>query len=43
MEAKKINIDINPLTGPEVKKIVDDLYKLTPEMRSKLAAVLGAK
>jgi tripartite-type tricarboxylate transporter receptor subunit TctC len=42
-EAKKANLDINPLTGNEVKRIVDDLFKLTPAMRSKLATVLAAK
>jgi tripartite-type tricarboxylate transporter receptor subunit TctC len=40
-ETKKINIDINPLTGEEVKKIVDDLFKLPPPMVSKLAAMLA--
>ena len=29
-ETKKANLDINPLTGEEVKKIVDDLFKLKP-------------
>ena len=42
-EAKKANLDINPLTGEEVKKIVDDLFKLTPAMRTKLAAILAPK
>ena len=42
-EAKKANLDINPLTGNEVKKIVDDLFKLTPAMRGKLAAILAPK
>ena len=42
-EAKKANLDINPLTGNEVKRIVDDLFKLSPGMRSKLATVLAAK
>jgi tripartite-type tricarboxylate transporter receptor subunit TctC len=42
-EAKKINIDINPLTGEEVKKIIDDLFKLPPSMVSKLAAILAPK
>ena len=37
-EAKKANLDINPLNGEEVKKIVDDLFKLTPAMRTKLAS-----
>ena len=42
-EAKKANLDVNPLSGSEVKKIVDDLFKLTPAMRSKLATILAAK
>jgi tripartite-type tricarboxylate transporter receptor subunit TctC len=42
-EAKKATLDINPLNGNEVKKIVDDLFKLTPGMRSKLAAILTPK
>ena len=42
-EAKKSNLDINPLTGEEVKKLVDDLFKLPPAMRSKLSSVLAVK
>ena len=42
-EAKKANLDINPLTGNEVKRIVDDLFKLSPGMRNRLATVLAAK
>jgi tripartite-type tricarboxylate transporter receptor subunit TctC len=42
-EAKKANLDINPLDGTEVRKIVDDLFKLTPAMRSKLATLLTLK
>lgn len=42
-EARKATLDINPLTGEEVKKIVDGLFNLTPAMRSKLAALLAAK
>jgi len=42
-EAKKATLDINPLTGEEVKKIVDELFKLTPSMRTKLAGILAAK
>lgn len=42
-EAKKANLDINPLSGNEVKKIVDDLFKLTPAMRTKLATILTPK
>jgi tripartite-type tricarboxylate transporter receptor subunit TctC len=42
-EAKKSNLDINPLTGEEVKKLVDDLFKLPPAMKSKLTSVLAVK
>jgi tripartite-type tricarboxylate transporter receptor subunit TctC len=42
-EAKKGNLDINPLTGEAVKKLVDDLFKLPPATKSKLTSVLAAK
>jgi tripartite-type tricarboxylate transporter receptor subunit TctC len=42
-EAKKSNLDINPLTGEEVQKLVDDLFKLPPATKSKLTSVLAAK
>jgi tripartite-type tricarboxylate transporter receptor subunit TctC len=42
-EAKKGNLDINPLTGDEVKKLVDDLFKLPPATKAKLTIVLAAK
>jgi tripartite-type tricarboxylate transporter receptor subunit TctC len=42
-EAKKATLDINPLTGEEVKKIVDELFKLTPSTRTKLAGILAPK
>jgi tripartite-type tricarboxylate transporter receptor subunit TctC len=42
-EAKKANLDINPLTGDEVKKTVDDLFKLNPTVISKLANILAVK
>ncbi len=42
-EAKKANLDINPLSGNEVKKIVDDLFKITPATRTKLATILTPK
>ena len=42
-EAKKATLDINPLTGEEVKQIVDELFKLTPSMRTKLAGILAPK
>jgi hypothetical protein len=42
-ETKKINLDINPLTGEEVKKIVDGLFRLNPSVVSKLANILAVK
>ena len=42
-EAKKANLDINPLSGDEVKKLVDGLFKLPPPTLAKLTGVLAAK
>jgi len=42
-EAKRANLDINPLTGEEVKKLVDDLFKLNPTTKSKLVSTLIPK
>jgi hypothetical protein len=36
-------LDINPLAGEDVKKIVDDLFKLSPAVKTKLASMLAAK
>src|SRR5262245_25263049 len=42
-ETKKINLDVNPLSGDEVKTIVDDLFKLPAPMVTKLAGILSGK
>jgi len=42
-EMKKSNLDINPLTGEAVKKIVDSLFRLDPALLAKLANILAAK
>ncbi len=42
-EMKKSNLDINPLTGEEVEKIVHSLFKLNPALLSKLAKILATK
>jgi hypothetical protein len=42
-EAKRANLDINPLSGEEVKKLVDGLFKLPPPTLAKLTSVLAAK
>jgi tripartite-type tricarboxylate transporter receptor subunit TctC len=39
-EAKKANLDINPLTGDEVKTIVDDLFKLSPAVIKRVSSLL---
>jgi tripartite-type tricarboxylate transporter receptor subunit TctC len=39
-ETKKTNLDVNPLTGEEVKKIVDELFKLKPRGCSKFTISL---
>jgi tripartite-type tricarboxylate transporter receptor subunit TctC len=42
-EMKKSNLEINPLNGEQVKKIVDDLFKLDPALLAKLAKILATK
>lgn len=43
IEAKRGNLDINPLSGEEVKQLVDGLFNLDPAMLGKLKATLAAK
>lgn len=42
-EAKKSKLEIDPLTGEEVQKIVSEFFTLSPSTVSKLAAVLSVK
>jgi tripartite-type tricarboxylate transporter receptor subunit TctC len=42
-EAKKSNLEIDPLTGEEVQKTVTGLFNLSPATVSKLASVLAVK
>jgi tripartite-type tricarboxylate transporter receptor subunit TctC len=42
-EMKKSNLEINPLNGDQVKKIVDDLFKLDPALLAKLSKILATK
>ncbi|HXG52960.1 MAG TPA: tripartite tricarboxylate transporter substrate-binding protein [candidate division Zixibacteria bacterium] len=42
-EAKKARLEVNPLGGEEVGRIVADLFSLSPAMVSRLAAILAAK
>jgi len=40
MEAKKAQIDIDPIDGPTVTKMMAGLYELSPAFKSKLAKLL---
>jgi tripartite-type tricarboxylate transporter receptor subunit TctC len=42
-EAKKSGLEIDPLSGEEVEKIIAELFNLSPATVSKLAAVLAVK
>lgn len=42
-EATKVQLDVNPLTGEEVKAVVDDLFKLDPSLVAKLSSILTVK
>jgi len=42
-EAKKVQLEVNPLSGDEVGKIVDSMFKLNPTTVSKLANILAMK
>jgi tripartite-type tricarboxylate transporter receptor subunit TctC len=42
-EAKKVQLDVNPLSGEEVKSVVDGLFKIDPATRSKLSDILSVK
>jgi tripartite-type tricarboxylate transporter receptor subunit TctC len=42
-EAKKVQLEVNPLNGEEVGKIVDNMFNLNPAVVSKLASILAVK
>ncbi|HYJ16201.1 MAG TPA: hypothetical protein VE170_11975 [Candidatus Limnocylindria bacterium] len=43
LEAKKGGLEVNPLDGDEVKKVVDSLFSLNPQTVAKLASILTVK
>lgn len=43
VEAKKGGLEVNPLDAEEVRKVVDGLYNLNPQIVAKLASILAAK
>ena len=42
-EAKKGGLEVNPLTGEEVSKVVDSLFILDPAIKSKLSSILTVR
>jgi len=42
-EAKKGGLEVNPLTGEEVRKVVDNLFILDPAIKSKLSSILTVR
>ena len=42
-EAKKVQLEVNPLNGEEVRKIVDSVFNLSPAIVTKLANILAVK
>jgi len=43
VEAKKGGLEVNPLDGNEVKKVVDSLFALNPQTVAKLSSILTVK
>jgi hypothetical protein len=42
-EAKKAQLEVNPLTGEEVGKLVAGMFNLSPAIVSKLSGILSVK
>lgn len=42
-DAEKSKLEVNPLTGEEVEKIVNDMFNISPPVMAKLKAILTAK
>ena len=42
-EAKKTNLDISPLSGEEVARTVENLFKIEPTIAAKLKRILLPK
>ena len=40
-DAKKANLDIEPITGPEMAKLVAGIFKLNPTLAAKLKSILN--
>jgi tripartite-type tricarboxylate transporter receptor subunit TctC len=42
-EAKKIGLEVNPVTGEEIQKIAQDVYALPPDVVEKAKAYLESR
>jgi hypothetical protein len=42
-DAKKTNLDINPLSGEEVARTVENIFKIEPAIAAKLKQILLPK
>jgi hypothetical protein len=42
-EAKKSKIEVNPIDGPTIAKLMADLYKMDPALLSQLREILVPK
>jgi len=42
-EAKKLNLDVDFVSGPEVEKLVEESLVLTPAVKKKLVSLIGSK
>jgi hypothetical protein len=40
-DAKKANLDIEPVTGQEMERLIAGVFKLDPELAAKLKAILN--
>jgi tripartite-type tricarboxylate transporter receptor subunit TctC len=40
-DAKKVNLDLEPITGPEMQQIVAGIFKLDPAVAAKVKAILN--
>lgn len=42
-EAKKLNLDVDYVSGPEVEKLAEESLTLTPAVKEKLVSLIGSK
>jgi hypothetical protein len=40
-DAKKANLDVEPITGQEMERIINGIFKLDPALAAKLKSILN--